>query len=357
MDNITQNADGTAEFTASRQPAWHQLGETTSHRQSVEEGMRRAGLYGWNLRKEELVAALPEGLVKVKDQFATVRDVPGEGPRVLGVVGQRYQTVANEDWSGFVQALFETNGGENEGMFLDAAGSLDGGRVAFATLGFEGGTFGIGGHDMMKTYVTVLTSHDGSLTLTARPTTIRVVCANTVNAMLGEVSKQVFGVRHTAKAEGISNGVLLEEARAALKLTFTQREQIAAEAEKFLATAATDSDFDRIIRASFPDMTKALDGAAAGQITGRSVALAESRRADLYGLWAGPTVAGAGIGGTAWGAINAIGEYADWYSTVKGSGVYGEDVARARRDMIGGSPVDTVKGRAFKATKELLQVA
>lgn len=356
MDNITINLDGSAEFASSRIPAWHRLGTTPGRDLSVMEGADLAGLLNWNLRKVPLVAVDHQfNTIPVPNKHLVLRDQPGTtNPRALGVVGDRYTLSPQEEWLPFVEGVLGTSGGADHGVYVDAMGSIDGGRVVFATLAFEGGIFQIGGFDTHRTYLVVLTSHDGSHMLTARPTYTRVVCENTIRAMLGEPSSQTYRVKHTA---GITKQTI-EDAQKAIGLTFEVQSQIADEAEKFLAAQVNDATFEKIIAASFPEMDKVLK-AQADQVSKRSLTMAENKRAALWQTWRSDTVAGAGIGGTAWGAMNAIGEYLDWGQSVKNSGEDGygtPDNARAVRDLATPEQTEIVKARAYKVTKALVGV-
>lgn len=352
MHNITQNAGGVTEFVASRTPAWHQLGIVAGKDLSVLEAGEKAGLLSWDLRKEPLVAATPaDGLMAVRDKFVVIRNVAGEGARALGVVGDRYHLVPQETWLPFIEAVLDSETGEGQGAYVDAMGSLDGGRVAFATIAFEGADFAIGGHDLHKTYLTVVTSHDGSIALTAKPTTIRVVCQNTVNAALGQFSTQTYRLKHLSGAGDLTAKV--KDAQTALEITFAQRAAIIAEAEALLARKVVDHTFAQIIEATFPEI-KALNAGTQG-MSKRSIALAQTKQEDLFGLWRGETVEGAGIGGTAYGVVQSIGEYLDHYGTVKGQAQYGSEAnARAVREFVGREAVDTVKVKAHAATLALL---
>jgi len=99
---------------------------------------------------------------------------------VLGVVGERYHVLQNEDLFSFGDNILDGGGR------WETAGSLKGGRVVFGSLALERETVldPNGVADVVKTYLLINTSHDGSIAIQASITPVRVVCANTLNVAL-----------------------------------------------------------------------------------------------------------------------------------------------------------------------------
>jgi hypothetical protein len=58
----------------------------------------------------------------------------------------------------------------------------------------------IGRKDVIEEYIFLTTSHDGSGSIMAAFTPVRIVCNNTLNAALRNNSNAVF-IKHTANAE------------------------------------------------------------------------------------------------------------------------------------------------------------
>jgi len=95
------------------------------------------------------------------------------------VVSTGYRAFQNREAFDFMDQLV----GEQLAMF-ETAGSLKGGRRVWmlAKLPNE---LRIAGDDVVKPYVLLTNGHDGTAALRMIPTTVRVVCQNTLNLALG----------------------------------------------------------------------------------------------------------------------------------------------------------------------------
>ena len=103
----------------------------------------------------------------------------------LSVVSQRYHTVQPRDVLEFYRDLTEVSGYE-----LETAGVLKGGRKFWA-LARTGQGAALKDNDQVNGYLLLATSCDGTLATTATPTTIRVVCNNTLTIALDSVYSSV----------------------------------------------------------------------------------------------------------------------------------------------------------------------
>jgi phage/plasmid-like protein (TIGR03299 family) len=85
-----------------------------------------------------------------------------------------------------------------EQVKVETAGSLFNGRKVFALL--QGETLNIKGDEVVQ-YLALMNGHDGKLSLSAMPTSVRIVCNNTLNMALRADSKKMFKVRHSTNME------------------------------------------------------------------------------------------------------------------------------------------------------------
>lgn len=338
----------TTTATAARLAPWRQIGTPLASGTPVLDGMDKAGLLGWNLRKQPLVHLDPVfGVMPVPGQHVTIGNVPGQGPTPLGVVGDRYWTLSNETIAEFVAVLAEQ--GAPDGATVDSMGTLYRGARAFACLRLEGSEVVTGDGDVSQMFLNALWSHDGSTPLVLVPSPTRLSCTNQLRGLTRK-SDSVYRVRHLSGAGDLQGKI--KDALAALGMTKTYVADMQAEADLLVSTAVTDKMFAEIIAASFPEIAKA----EAGEIKGRALTMAENKQGELWGLWNGGTVKGAGIGGTAWGALQAIGEYVDWMGSVKGSGSLGDADARAVRALGNPAVVEGTKAKARAAVGALVGV-
>ena len=195
MADAVEIINGVGSMYSFREPAWHGLGTVVTEEHTTSEVMDIAHLSNWNVRLEDV--ELPTGYTSSKSNYLVVRDHPEDShPDVLAVVGERYQTLQNEELFAFADNLLD-------GARWETAGSLKNGRVVFGSLALERETVldPSGVADVVKSYLLVNTSHDGSLAVRASVTPVRVVCANTLDLALKGV-KQSFKMRHTSTLEG-----------------------------------------------------------------------------------------------------------------------------------------------------------
>lgn len=303
---------GVASFVSAREDAWHQLGITLDHSFTAEEAMTEANLGGWNVRKQELWTAGSDGSpIIIPNRNAIVRNNPVVAGQVdaLGVVGDAYQEIQNEEHAGFLDALVDESGAH-----FETAGALDGGRRVFITMKLPG-HMTIGGTDKIDTYIAAINSHDGSMAFTVMTTPVRIVCANTLNLAFSGASN-MHRVRHTAGATAS-----IVQARQTLELSFGYLEGFQAEADRMINTELTQVRFEEIIAKEF--------GAAADAPKG-TVTRSENRLDEMVELFAEANTQ-AGIRNTAWAGLNAITEWFDHYSPVRGSE---EDTSRATKALL-----------------------
>lgn len=150
---------------------------------------RRPGLRS---RKRKLfTSSLQDMRIEVPNFFSTVRT---DNDTVLGVVGKDYQIVQNRDAFSFFDSIV---GGD--GMLYETAGALGNGERIFITAKLPD-YIRVGNDDLIEKYLFLTTSHDGSGSITAAFTPIRIVCANTLNAALRDQTNTVR-IRHTSNAK------------------------------------------------------------------------------------------------------------------------------------------------------------
>jgi phage/plasmid-like protein (TIGR03299 family) len=110
----------------------------------------------------------------------------------LSVVSKRYKVVQPADVLEFYRDLVSVGGFE-----LETAGVLKGGRKFWA-LARTGQSTALKGNDQVNGYLLLATSCDGTLATVATPTTIRVVCNNTLTVAVNGAS-QAIKVPHSTR--------------------------------------------------------------------------------------------------------------------------------------------------------------
>lgn len=300
MSHLLESENGETAFASLREPAWHGLGTVFTEEVSTNEMLKKAKLNDWNVRLEDV--AIPEGMESDKNYSFVVRDNPfTKGNKdVLGVVGERYVPLQNEELFDFADNLLH-NGGRWE-----TAGSIKKGRIVFGSLALERETVidPNGVSDKVNTYLLVNTSHDGSISIQASITPVRVVCANTLNLALGNRGrggsvKQSFKIRHTQTASG-----KVAVAREALGLANAYMDEFDKLANEMIQTEVDKKKFDEIVLALYPKPKDEAKGATKRW---------ENKLDLINDIYVGQF--NNTISGTAWGVANALTERLDWYRT------------------------------------------
>jgi phage/plasmid-like protein (TIGR03299 family) len=191
--NINFNEQtGQHSFFSVKEKAWHGLGQIVEGYPTSKEALQLAGL-DFSVVKMPNIHRLQDGSEIVSgNSFFTYRTDTGE---ILGdKLGSDYSIVQNADAFSFFDEIV---GGD--GMQYETAGALGKGERIFITAKLPG-YIKVGGDDYIEKYLFLTTSHDGSGSITAAFTPIRIVCQNTLNAALRN-SSNTIKIRHTASAE------------------------------------------------------------------------------------------------------------------------------------------------------------
>ena len=154
---------------------WHELGSRLPAKQPIEVWATQAGM-DWTIRETPVRYLADEA--KADDQLRACTDMKvlyrSDSQAALSVVSNRYKVVQPRAVLEFYRDLTQVSGYE-----LETAGVLKEGRKFWA-LARTGKENKLKGDDLVQGYILLATSCDGTLATTATPTTVRVVCANTL---------------------------------------------------------------------------------------------------------------------------------------------------------------------------------
>ncbi len=179
---------GKYSFFSVKEKAWHNLGQIVEENPTSQEAIKFAGL-DYEVEKSLLftknrgITESQDGLImsnselEVPNYFANIRT---DNDTVLGVVGKDYQIVQNREAFSFFDSIV----GGGEGILYETAGALGNGERIFITAKLPDYIRVGNGDDITEKYIFLTTSHDGSGSITAAFTPIRIVCQNTLNASL-----------------------------------------------------------------------------------------------------------------------------------------------------------------------------
>lgn len=183
---ISIREDGFAEMAYVGATPWHGLGQELTKGAPIPVWMKQAGM-DWSIR-ESSVTFSNDGTTSTFDGKKVLYRSDTGAP--LSIVSEDYKVVQPYEVLEFFRSLTEDNG-----MSLSTAGVLFGGNRfwALAETGREGEVLN---GDVVKGNLLFITSADGSLASSAKFTSTRVVCNNTLRVALAEGGKNMVRKTH-----------------------------------------------------------------------------------------------------------------------------------------------------------------
>jgi phage/plasmid-like protein (TIGR03299 family) len=286
MAHNLNETNGRTSF-ASTQKAWHGLGTIVEKAMTTAQVVDLAQL-NYEVGKVQTFATIGGVNKPVPDTFATYRKDTGV---IFGSVGNRYEIVQNRDAFTFFDSIV----GQGQAIF-ETAGALGAGERIFVTAKMPSYIRIAGTDDLMETYVVLTSSHDGTGSIIAGVTSVRIVCQNTLNAALRNMVSRVC-IRHTAKAED-----RLAQAHKLLGISNIYVEKMQEVYNALALKKVSDKQVKQLLETIYP--TKLKEGEKDTEASTRI----KNIRSDVFTSY----MTGVGqesILGTAFGVINGITHY------------------------------------------------
>jgi phage/plasmid-like protein (TIGR03299 family) len=236
MAHLVYQIEGEASMAYANAVPWHGLGQNLPAGSNLDVWAQKAHLE-WTVEEATVQFAGYEGfrdskiLANYNDRKVLFRSDTG---MPLEVVSRGYNIVQPIEVLEFYRDLVDKHG-----FIMETAGSLDDGRRVWA-LAKAGDDFRIMGQDVVQPYLMFCTSFDKTLSTTIMPTSIRVVCNNTLSFAYddGETRYQTIKVPHSRKFDadkvkidmGLVNGSFLkfaEYAELTASTKISKREAVA----------------------------------------------------------------------------------------------------------------------------------
>lgn len=282
---------------------------TTYARVSAFDVLQRAKL-DWRVDKRPVYLGTGE---VIPGQFANVRSDNG---RALGIVGNRYQVIQNQNGLDLFDVAAQRGAVE-----YGRAGTFNGGAIVWMQAKLPGSI--TVGPDEVDRFLLLANSHDGSGTLRILLTPIRVVCRNTLAMALSDKASGMT-IRHTASADA-----KVRIAIRAIEQAGRSYSQFADMANALYTRRLSAVQTRQYVEAVFPVTGETSTVSTRLQNTrARIIDLAEMGK----GQWA--------VRGTAWAAYNAVTEYVDHHRATRG-----EESNRLESALLGSGAA--IKRRAF----------
>lgn len=311
------------------QQPWHKLGVQFDQEFTSAEAIAAARL-DYPVTKEQLCRMRPDLGPRMIEPIEAWATINGHTQDVLGIVGDQYEVLQNREAFDFFDILLNESGGK-----LQTAGAIGKGEKVWMLAKLPEVFYPLAG-DAVEQFILGTTSHDGTMKTEVRFTPIRVVCQNTFNMAL-QGSRGVISIRHT------TNMRQKLEMAAMVLLRYKEHFDVAGDQFAKLASVRVDDAWlDEYLDRMIGNPLNVADGRARTMMENR-IKLIEGRLAF------GKGVDLPGVTGTAWWALNAMVEFADY--DMKAKGVADDPSKRTQSILFGRA--QGFKQRAFHVISEL----
>lgn len=306
--NITMK-NGKAEMAYVGETPWHGLGQELQRGASIETWCQAAGM-DWKVQRSKVrYFADKNGAQQLEwpDKHVLFRS---DTQAPLGVVSDHYKVVQPKEVLEFFRDLTTQNK-----FSLETAGTLKGGAIYWGLAKIHEDAE-VGPGDQMKGYVLLSTSADGSRPSNAKDTTVRVVCNNTLSAADAEKGKSEVRVSHRSVFDVDAVKSDLGIARDSFERFMVSARQLA----KRKMSPQDMAEFTLRMLGGFVAGTPGLRTPNDTMYAGSNFEKFQEVLASKHAQGIATLYAGSGRGaslptakGTAWGAVNAVTEYVDYY--------------------------------------------
>lgn len=303
-------------FSGNGKLPWHGLGTVVSGLLTAQQAIEAAHLawevVGMPVTVNGIHLPFPGDAESNNDTYQGICRI--DSGACLGLVKGRYEIIQNRQAFEFFDAIV----GQGRATY-ETAGALRGGKQVWILAKYNGEV--TIGPDKTRMWCLLVTSHDGSQALSCQWVSERVVCANTLSVALSG-KKQCIKIRHTVNWADKE-----QEAKRVLGLTDDYFEDLRVQLAKLQDHSMDRTQMDDFVRLLYP----AKDERTIPTIT-------RNTRSDIAELFQ----KGAGNKGeTRWDALNAVSDWADHGSTLRG-----ENSTRLESSMSGAAA--QLKQKAFE---------
>ena len=285
MAHMIDTTTGRAAIAYAGEAPWHKLGQQLTPGASIEEWTREAGL-AYTVLESPVLFKTP----------ATTEPEMFKGRKVLhrsdtggalAVVSDGYHVVQPAEVMDFFGKLVDIGGFQ-----LETAGVLSHGRRVWGLARVNEGAEILGG-DVVRPYVLLGTSYDGTMATVAKFTSVRVVCHNTITAALG--SGEAVRVLHSERFDA-------DKVRQDLGIVASAWDRFLIQSRQLAGQPLSAEESDQFVRALLEPYKSP------------GVPVEESRAyRRVLELFNGKGIGSdiPGVRGTRWGMLNAVTELVD----------------------------------------------
>jgi phage/plasmid-like protein (TIGR03299 family) len=279
-------------------PWWHGIDGTVEaefgdESLTVDDAYKRA--LDWTVTKRPVFVDTGWDLVQDENRCAVVRQDTGQ---ILGHHSDSYGTLQNSVLRDLGNALKSVGD-----VYAKSAGGLFGDKVTWLLCKLGEDRYFADSDERLQSYLALSTSHDGSLSLTARTTSVRIECMNTFDMHMQGTSA-IVTLRHTSKVED-----RIAQATKVIETAYDHQNALDDQIRELLDTEYSRTQYHNVLVPKIAGDKPETDG--------RALTLWEGRKDGLLASYERPDQAN--IAGTAWGAVMAVNSWELWGQQVRGS--------------------------------------
>lgn len=279
---LTIRANDFAEMAFVGQTPWHGLGQQLDQNAGIEQWRVAAGM-DWTIEKAPVTFQTPDGFEQFAGQNVLYRS---DTKAPLSIVSPKYKAVQPADVLEFFRTLMDQNG-----FRLHTAGTLFGGKRMWA-LAETGQYKEVVDGDKVGAFLLLTTSADRKLATTARFTSVRVVCNNTLS--MATNSKATVSLPHSRE---FNINDMHDRLEAAVDTFGAFMKMSKAMAKAKMSNVAVDQFLTKLF--DIPSNETLKDNRASAKVL--ELFMGDAKGADMAGQ-------------TRWGMMNAVTEYFDhWH--------------------------------------------
>ncbi len=283
---------------------WHGQGHKLKDPATMEEAIHFGGL-DWEVETRPLMTnESPPSIAPMRVAIVRKDKKPGDRRRVLGVTHPGFTPLQNRQGIKVFDSIF----GKGKGVY-HTGGYLGKGEVVWVLARLPK-TLEVAKDDTVNTYALFTNSHNGSIAIDIRLTTVRVVCQNTLSLALKKKARTVFKHSHQGNYSDLKTqmeGFFEDTLKAAAHV-----------GEMFKGMFQRHFDDDQVkayVEALFPRPQRkpgATRHPRAEALYAARVQKVQSIRSSVLDLaYQGRGSEIEGVQGSLWGAFNAVLEYED----------------------------------------------
>lgn len=315
-------------------PIWNTVGTKVEGAFTAHEALEKGGL-DWTVELKPVTTTFNGKTVVIPGKFAPVRTSDG---RPLGVVGASYRPVQNIAALNFMDDIV----GRGEASYT-TVGNLGNGSLIWMLAKIPTSGTAV---DPVERFLLMSTSHNGVSPVMLAAIDFRIWCANQIQAAIRK-ARNKFRIRHTTNVE-----LKMAEARKAFDGSVHYFNEMDTIFEQLKGIKFTQSQLIELVTKVFGAPLDGEDERSKRQVNRLEVI--QEKVVDLSLTGMGTDLPG--VKGTAWGAYNAVTEYLDHYTTIKGSKRNGSAEEKLLGSMWFGTVGDKTQ-KTFDALTSMVKLA